>query len=167
MGRINSRAKGASFENLLAKMIREAFSLEKEDCYRTPLSGGHQAYSKEYPGDLLISDRLFERFPFVVEAKHRRTYTPSSFLDPNKEQRAWLAHLLVDLAKSPHGKAAYPLLVCRGQRTQIFCAMPLRALRDLELMMPPHYLGWPFEGTQWIQVYFEYILEQMGSQVIP
>ncbi len=157
---INSRAKGAGFENLLAKMIREAFGTDKDTCYRTPLSGGHQAYSKKSPGDLLVSDSLFKRFPFVVEAKHRKTFHPASFFKPTKDQRGWITHLFVDLAKSPRA-SAHPLLICRGQATPIFAAMPLAAFRALGLKLPHSYMGWHFEQEPWMQIQFHSVLSQL------
>ena len=76
---INSRAKGATFENKLCGMIREVFDATAKDCYRTPLSGGHQAYCRTAPGDILISPELGDRFPFGIEAKYRRNWSPISF----------------------------------------------------------------------------------------
>lgn len=70
------RAKGSAFEREVAKMIVATFAskgITKEDCYRTPLSGGHVYASKKDPGDLQISAALAKLFPYSVECKSYRS----------------------------------------------------------------------------------------------
>lgn len=160
---MNSRRKGASFENLLAKDIRRTFKVDNQDCYRTPLSGGHHGFGLEWPGDIYISERLFPLFPFVVEAKHRRNWHAVSFQRPTKEQAAWLRHLLrQDLPRSPRD-GAMPLMVCRGQNTPIYAALRLPDFKALGMRLPQAYIGWAFQHGRWLQVRWPEFLEGLAA----
>jgi len=156
---MNSRAKGASFERLLVKMILEATGLGKDHCYRTPLSGGHAQYRNDQPGDLFISDTLFEMFPFVVEAKHNRTWRPGVMFEPRKQERDWLAQVWRDSARGRDG--ASPLLVMRGNGTEIFAAATGTAFQRLLGWSPitlPH-LVFRYEEATWVMTRFENVLK--------
>lgn len=158
---MNSRAKGAAFERLVAKMILEATELDETHCYRTPLSGGHAQYSKDQPADLFISDTLFEKFPFVVEAKHNKTWKPGVMFDPRKQERDWLAQVWRDSARGREG--ASPLLVMRGNGTEIFAAMPRPMFKTRLAVplsrMPSSYLVFRYEKATWVMTQFENVLK--------
>ena len=155
---MNSRAKGASFERLVVNMILEATGLGKTHCYRTPLSGGHAQYREDQPGDLFISDTLFEKFPFVVEAKHNRTWKPGVMFEPRKQERDWLAQVTRDSARGRDG--ASPLLVMRGNGTEIFAAMPSPVFkRRLSLHIDIFsYLVFEYEKGSWVMTHFVKLL---------
>ena len=152
---MNSRAKGASFELLVARMILEATGLDKSHCYRTPLSGGHAQYRVEQPGDLFISDTLYEWFPYVVEAKHNRTWHPGVMLCPRKQERDWLDQVSRDTKNGRLG--ASPLLVMRGNGTEIFAAMPRPAYRR-SATKTESYIVFRYKGNPWVMAKFSDVL---------
>lgn len=152
---MNSKKKGSSFENLLAKMLLEATGFDKSHCYRTPGSGGHMQYSKGQPGDLFISDDLFARFPYVVEAKHNRTWKPGVMLAPRAQERDWLDHLLADTERGRD--EAKPMLIMRGNGTKIYAAQFLLDYKRLKLPLPCFLLFW-HDGCRWIMTEFDHLL---------
>ena len=162
---MNSRAKGASFELLVAKMILKAAGLDKKHCYRTPLSGGHAQYSKDMPGDLFISDDLFDLFPFVVEAKHNKTWKPGVMLYPRKQEQAWMAQVTRDTARawSSGRPDASPFLVMRGNGTEIFAATPY--FSETALWDATPYLVYTWKGDVWIMVSFSTALHELEKRV--
>lgn len=153
----NSRRKGSSFENLLAKMLLEATGFDKSHCYRTPGSGGHMQYSKGQPGDLFISDALFGRFPYVVEAKHNRTWKPGVMLEPRKQECDWLDHLLADIERGGRDEAK-PMLVMRGNGTKIYAAQFAIDYRRLKLPSPNSCLLFWHDRCRWIMTEFDHLL---------
>ena len=68
-----SKNKGSTFENAISKTVCQYFEVEREECYRTPLSGGHPFGDT---GDLVIGTKLFKQFPFVVECKAYQDWKP-------------------------------------------------------------------------------------------
>jgi hypothetical protein len=110
------KAKGATFERLVADLIRKAFKLTKKDVYRTPLSGGHP-YAD--PADLVMSPAARRVFPFSVECKHRKTWKLT--LDKETaEVRTWKQQA----TRAAQRSKLTPLLVIRGNATDIYCALP-------------------------------------------
>lgn len=70
------RNKGSAFERKVAKLIIATFAnkgITKQDCYRTPGSGGHRFASKTDPGDLVLSPKLRKLFDYCVECKSYKT----------------------------------------------------------------------------------------------
>src|ERR1035437_4662396 len=64
-----SRNKGNSSELDIAKQIAEAISVPYTECRRTPNSG-----ALIERGDLRLSNRALERFPYFVEVKNRSSW---------------------------------------------------------------------------------------------
>lgn len=123
MGKM-SRDKGNAFERRIARDILKAFpGYGPKDCYRTPLSGGHPFADS---GDLCISPRLQEKFPFVVECKHYRNWSMKQVLPPTGEMLSWVAQ-----AKRAAAKLNRPwLLVLRGNNTAIYTMADAHELQD-------------------------------------
>jgi hypothetical protein len=130
------RAKGNSFENKVAKLIRKAFAefgMDETDAYRTPSSGGHRFAKKEDPGDLVISARLLKLFPHHVECKHyRRVELWPLFFRESKHLKAW--HYKVWLKQtcdaSSKQEGRHPLLVFKANgNAPIMAVYPAKSLK--------------------------------------
>lgn len=114
--------KGKEFERFVARaVLADAPGFGKKDCYRTPLSGGHPFGET---GDLVISPGLRKFFPFVVECKHRKDWGPGVMFQPRKEERSWILQVLRATRKNDFA----PLLVMRGNATEVYAAAPLRTV---------------------------------------
>jgi len=107
----SSKRKGSTFERLVAACILKAAGKQftKKDCYRTPMSGGHP-YAGE--SDLIISKKLREYFPFVVECKHRKTWTESHVFKMTGDMKEFITQVLTAASKDKFSRA--PLLIVRG-----------------------------------------------------
>lgn len=113
MGR-TSKAKGSSFERLVAKLVLEAFpDMTAKDCYRTPLSGGHPTADA---GDLVLSERLRKLFPYSVECKHTKDWSLHQIMPLREGVRKWVQQTV----KAAEKNGLYPLLVMRGNNTAIY-----------------------------------------------
>jgi hypothetical protein len=118
----NGHAKGSEFERVIAKLIVKAFKhhgIEQSECWRSVMSGGHEMSS----GDLRMSDRLTNLFPYVPECKFhkkiiwRNFWLHPSYMQPCKEQR-WLVQAAEGAAKHSRGLAW--ILVVKENRSEIF-----------------------------------------------
>jgi len=161
------KQKGSAFENLVANKIIEAAKFEKKDCYRTPLSGGHP-YADA--GDLQISEKLLPYFPFSVECKHRRDWHPGVMFAPRGEERAWI----LQTYKAARGEKV-PLLIMRGNRTEIFVAGPFTHLfryfdakifrvRPVLVLASADVAG-KREQETWLMLPFQPFLDMLGERV--
>ncbi len=122
-----SKAKGSSFERVTAKMILDAAALAhlkfgKEDCYRTPGSGGHVYAKKEQPSDLVMSDRLRKHFPVSIECKHYRKVDLSTLFTKNGKVFEWLRQAI----GASNGYT--PVVVFKWNASKVFCIYPSDAL---------------------------------------
>ena len=123
------RAKGSSFERQVAKDVIQAFAkygVTVKDCYRTPLSGGHFAASRTDPGDLVISPKLAEYFPFSIECKSYAKLDWSLLFNcpPTSHWAKWLGQSM----KAAGAKPA--LVVFKGNRTPVFAMYPYKTMAD-------------------------------------
>ena len=66
-----AREKGAEYERKIARAFRDALKLERHQCYRTPMSGGHAAASKTAPGDLQFDPAVDAALLISVECKNQ------------------------------------------------------------------------------------------------
>ena len=119
------KAKGSEFERKIAKEIVKAFKcfgITQRDCWRSTLSGGHSRSA----GDLELSQRLEELFPFCLEMKHRKKIRFENFLleKSNKEERRWLVQTLEGAAKI---KEMTPVLVMRANNCPIYALVGNRS----------------------------------------
>lgn len=120
------RAKGSSFERKVAKMIVAAFAkqgITKEDCYRTPGSGGHKYACKVDPGDLVLSPKLQKLFNFGVECKFYKSLDWAMLLRPDN-RRGDFGSWWRQAVKATQGTSKCPLLVFKGNRSDIFVMFP-------------------------------------------
>jgi hypothetical protein len=124
------RQKGNRFENEVAKIVAHAFrhfGITSTDSYRTPSSGGHRFAKKKDPGDLVISKKLRELFPFSVEVKSYgkidlfKLFTPIEDHLKSSQFKQWLAQTC---AACNGNKRLYPMLVFKQNQSVILCAIP-------------------------------------------
>jgi hypothetical protein len=113
-----SKNKGSTFENVISKTVCQYFEAEREECYRTPLSGGHPFGDT---GDLVIGTKLFKQFPFVVECKAYQDWKPGVMFSPNVREMGWLNQVSRASAQSP--RQGLPLLVIKGNFAGIFACL--------------------------------------------
>lgn len=110
---VDGRAKGASFERLVAKMFSEALGVKLR---RTPLSGGWSHDNRDVAGDLVSVEGTF---PYCVECKCAEGWKLESlFTDYHKWFDNWWAQLI---RECPTDKI--PILVFSRSRQPIFAAV--------------------------------------------
>jgi hypothetical protein len=119
------RAKGASFERKVAKIIVAAFKhqgITGKHCYRTPLSGGHRYASKKDPGDLVISPVLKKIFPYSVECKSYARLEWAKLLLTPKAAKGHFTKWWKQTVRAA-GLMGRPILVFRQNHSEIFVMM--------------------------------------------
>lgn len=150
-GRINGRAKGATFEREVANMIREAYAAHgctKSDVYRTPMSGGHFAQSDK--SDLTISPEFGEIFPYVIECKAWKNFHPGYFLFPTKDTLSVFAQVGAAVAKGNY--SGIPAIVCKANNWPVFVTIPYQYGTDA-LLNHPH-ICFVIDGQWWLAMEF-------------
>lgn len=161
------RLKGSIFERKVAGMVVATFKdygITSKDCYRTPLSGGHQYASKTDPGDLVISPKLRKLFNFHVECKSYASIRLDSFLYPVKAWKKswkcskWLAQ--IDAAKVG---TLTPLLVFKENHGEILAAFPVREC-DPALTFRCRLSFW-YHGEEWLVVRFKKLLASIVKRI--
>lgn len=123
------KLKGSVFERLVAKKIIAAANVALEwlkqpafgrkDCYRTPLSGGHEFAGES---DLIISPELERHFSFCVECKHRKNFRLDHVFDLVKDFVGYHEQVL-DACKR-EGFRRNPMVVIRGNGGRVYAAAP-------------------------------------------
>jgi len=120
--KVNGKAKGSSFERLVAKTILDAFGegFDQSDCRRVPMSGADKFFDQ---GDLIISPRLRELFPFCVECKHRKNFRLEHIFKMTKDFEDY--HRQVLSACEREKNVRMPMVVIRGQAGAIYASFPV------------------------------------------
>lgn len=172
MGR-KSRDKGAAFENKVADLVRKAFNVPKKECYRTPLSGGHPFGDA---GDLVIGDYLLPMFPFTVECKHTKAFRSEWFWSSTTQFWGWQVQVLNanKAQRDNRGADVHPLLIVRGNATQIYAILPVAAAKAVldkkassfsKVLVFTEYLPAQVVSTEtfrrWQMVLFNELLERL------
>lgn len=124
------RNKGNSFERVIAKQIVDAgkhLGLCKEDCYRTPSSGGHRYAKQQDPSDLVLSPKLLKYFPLIVECKHYKYIDLQQLWTKKGQIFTWLDQVLRE-AKGQEDR--YPAVIMRWNHSQTFCIIDSAALTE-------------------------------------
>ncbi len=135
------RQKGSAFERDVAKLIIAAFEhrgICKEDCYRTPGSGGHKYAKKEDPGDLVISPRLRKHWPFAVECKFYAKLPMDVLMTPNIKAGLisnWWTQTVTSAGKH------IPLLVFRQNKQQAYAMLPCAPDKSTDSAVPVEIFG--------------------------
>lgn len=111
------KAKGSGFERDIAKAIVKAFAefgIEQRECWRSVLSGGHEMSA----GDLYLSDRLMQLFPWAPEMKSRKKINFRNFFEANEksEEMKWLKQAMEGARKIEGLKA---LLVMKENHQKV------------------------------------------------
>ena len=122
------RSKGSAFERTVAKQVIAAFAefgITGEDCYRTPMSGGHRFANKSDPGDLLISKKLAKIFSFAIECKTYRSVPFAELLQPRTKGTfvKWWAQAKKATANAPNSRLK-PLVVFKQNASTVFAIVP-------------------------------------------
>lgn len=121
----SSKNKGHSFERDVAALVIEMLSpldAKKGEVYRTPLSGGHPFADQ---GDLCIAPRLEPFFPFVVECKAHKTWSPGDMMSmPLREAEAAWIEQVKTAAQNSKQEGLVPLLIMRALFNGIYVAGP-------------------------------------------
>lgn len=159
-----SKQKGSDFERLVAKMVLSAFGKEftQKDCFRTPMSGGHPFADG---GDLVISPRLREVFPFVVECKHDKTWRPDMFFSLTKLVTNWLNQARAE-EKDERAEGRSLLLVMRGNNTDIYCVARLATIAQLRGLTNMPQLRFYERQQPFVLTLFREFLEKASKSVI-
>lgn len=126
------RKKGQDFERSVARDVIHALrgidpAPTAKEIHRTPLSGGHPFAQKS---DLVVSDRLRPFFPFAVECKHQKIWSPGEFISGpwlRKNEEKWCQQVL----RAADDATLVPLLVMAGNRTETYAALPEDYYRHL------------------------------------
>lgn len=119
------RRKGKRFEREVVALIRDAFALSVKDCYRTPLSGGHFAASKEDPGDIFLGRefQLSMPRPLCIECKNSVSFEIARFWSRDIESMSWPETKALYQVLKAAGKDKAPVLIFNYNR-QIWCCCP-------------------------------------------
>lgn len=163
------RGKGSSFERYIAGRVVSAFKkfgIKKKDCYRTPMSGGHRQASKSDPGDLVLSKRLRELFPYSVECKFYKEINLWQFMQAEKKRdKSWPVTKWLEQTCTACGKKkkVFPLLVFRQNRSpHVLAALPL--LMPVIGLIKGAKLRFKYEGKNWYVVDFEELLSVIAEE---
>ena len=138
MNKGGGRIKGSHFELETAKAIVKAFNdlgITAKDCYRTPGSGGPRFAKKTDPGDLVLSPKQREYFPFAIECKFYREISLDSLMTPCVRKGQFLSWWKQAVAATPADAGVHTLLVFRQNYGQCYC-MFRRSLRWAWVNMP-------------------------------
>jgi len=152
---MNSKAKGSEFERRIANMIRDELGLSRDEAFRTPMSGAHFALGTGV--DIQLSGKALERFPFAVECKHVRTWTPSAMLQTplRRQEEMWLRQVVQGASST----GLMPVLIMSGHRTDIWAA----TYDDGRLAVRAPRVHFLFDGRSWIMVLFREFLRAVKS----
>lgn len=151
---------GKNFEREVVRNIRDAFSFMKvgnQDCFRTPMSGGHHAL----PGvDIQMSDRLFAVFPYAIECKNTKKFYCGAMMSPRKNELDWGRQAV----KSARGiKGSVPLLVMKDKHIGVFCALPFRDRP--QMFAPTSELRFVMLGGEWVMYHWGAWLDYVAGRV--
>ena len=160
-GRINSRAKGASFERLIA---RELSSWCGFSCRRTPASGG---WAKT--GDITPNDpKEMVSFPFCLELKKRQDWDLLQLMTGRGLEgsiKSWWKQCLRDAKQSKK----MPLLLISKNHCDIYCMLRRSDFKKLELgrvaksiLILPGFCLLPWRS--FLEVSYSEALERLGTR---
>lgn len=131
MPKVNGRAKGATFERLVAKLFSDALGVKLR---RTPMSGGWSHDNPEVAGDLVCIEGIF---PYCVECKcSEGWHFETLFTDNHKWFDNWWDQLIRECPSSK-----IPVLVFSRARQPVFSAVLYR-------------LDWPDLSTNQLIIFY-------------
>jgi len=158
------KLKGNAFELLIVKTIRKAVKRKyaNDVVFRTPASGGHW---KIGGADITLEPALRKIFDVDIECKHQKTIKIHSFFETTKQFKDFMSQCLENCFEN----GGNPLLVFRGNRTPIFAATTLDALKALKFddlakhSTPGLYLR--FRGKIWKILLWKFIIKALKNKV--
>jgi hypothetical protein len=158
------KAKGNAFELLIVKSIRKSVSRKYADdvVYRTPGSGGHW---KIGGADIILEAKLRKIFNVDIECKHQKTVKVNSLFETTKQLKDFMGQTMENCFEN----GGNPMLVFRGNRTPIFAATTLDALKELgfddltKYSTPGLYLK--FRGKAWKILLWKFVLKALKNKV--
>lgn len=123
----NSRAKGASFERDVAKILKKWWTVEPDSKFiRTPGSGAfgtrNQTSSVTVRGDIIVDNPGGTRWPWSVECKNVRTITDGAINNFKLRRKSSIDKYWKQCLEGAKGDRLDPLLVFRGLRMDPWCA---------------------------------------------
>jgi hypothetical protein len=157
------RSKGNSFENQVAKLVRAAFGLPDDACYRTPLSGGHRFAKNEDPGDLVLSKKALKVFPFSVECKCYKKVDLHPLWLPQKkwgkswEVKSWLKQSVFACAKK---LGVQPIVVFKQNKGPVLAILPSEAMPSI----PKRWMEFRYMKHRWCVTNFNDLLKSLASK---
>ena len=152
-----NREKGKAFERMIAKMIVAKFAktgITNKDCYRTPNSGGHPYANVVDPGDLVVSPKLLEYFPFHVECKHwKDIQIEHLFVEWKRWQPTWEFSQWFKQVYKAETSGREPIIVFRKNNGPILCATQRAGLNPS--------IRFLYKRDEWRVVTFERFLKSL------
>lgn len=153
------RSKGATFERTVSKMIVEAskhLGVRQQDCYRTPMSGGHPNAKYQHPSDLVMSKKLLKHFSVSVECKHYKKVDLQTLFTKTGLVFSWVAQ--ASHAALHSNDDLTPLVVFKWNNSQVFCIFPVGSLPR-----PNHqtYMRFFYKKQYWHVVLFQALLDEV------
>jgi hypothetical protein len=109
-------------------------------------------------GDLIVSPKLREPFPFCVECKHRKIFRLESLFTPSKEFLDY--HRQVLSACEREGNCRIPMVVVRGQRGSILASVPAWVIVGrYGLPKNSTAINYPALGSRWLMTDLDSFLQ--------
>jgi hypothetical protein len=151
---------------LVAKKLLDAAGepFTKADCYRTPMSGGHE-YAGEF--DLVTSEAFQKVFPFGAEMKHRKGFKIEQMFEMTAEIAGYHEQVMKSCmdAQAKTGISLAPIIVVRSNGGPIYCAAPAKAFTDFSSSLGTAAgIIYKFNGQWWKMIRFDRFLEALHDK---
>ncbi len=159
------RGKGGDFERFLMNRIRAVMGFTKEQCYRTPMSGGH--YALRTASDLTFTADVQERWPWVVEAKHWKQFRAGNFLALTAKEDGCFKQAM-DATERANAKPQVPglmyrtALIVKANFRDSFVAFELDYVTEHAWYTPHVYFE--TQGRAWMAIEFEQFLAMVKDR---
>lgn len=162
---VKGRIKGKTFERKVANLLHKTiapFGFTKQDCHRTPNSGGHLLEDR---GDIVFSPALRKHVGLTFECKHTKNWSPGAMFTRRKQERDWMNQVL--RASKLNGQE--PVLIMSGNNTGIYAATYRDTLGGLlpeafrQCVYPV--LAFPGMGGTWAMVPFNQFLRAIEERL--
>lgn len=136
---MTSIKKGHNFERKIVEKFRKGFNLQKSDCFRTPMSGGHQYLAKS---DIIFHpEELWKKIGLFIKCKYRRSWKEwnletllINIMKTNKEfGKSWKPFRWLNQAKKNCGDSGLvPILVAGRPKIEPLIILNIKDLKDMD-----------------------------------